>query len=241
MWIRTAWCWMYGPSKGCFAIGPSATAPLCLADRLGLLAQVGERQAQVDVGLSVSGPPATCAAKCLSRHLGVLAGLRLVPTQRPRLRQDEPPGSAVAVERPRRQAQQQVALRVVEHPVEVVASGEVDHERRRLHLFRRRGQHRPCPREVPLLEKGHRLQVDQVEVRRGEGEATVERLARLAGAAQPKESGPEHHLGLPRAGVQLPRPTHVRERLLPPPQASLDEAHSPEEARVVGGEPQPAR
>ncbi len=78
-------------------------------------------------------------------------------------------------------------------------------------------------------------------MRRGENEATVDRLARLARASQPEQSVPEQILDRRRARVLLPRPTQVRERVVPPPKLSLHGALLREEARVVGGEAEPAR
>ena len=124
--------------------------PISFPHGVCLPAQVGEHQAEEDASLrivrgclerfGVAGPP----------RIGVDACLVQIPAEVIHLRGHPAPGALIVVIGPRREAQQELLLRLVERPAEVPIVTKRGNERRGLDLCGCRANHRLCARQVAL-------------------------------------------------------------------------------------------
>src|SRR5262249_16251446 len=108
-----------GPCVSILGHGEKLDAPQALPDGLILAAQIRERETEKDAPLCVVGSCTKLLLDGLARLLGVSAHIRLIALQGTCLRQGKAPGSPVVVERARREAQEQLALPLIEHPDEI--------------------------------------------------------------------------------------------------------------------------
>ena len=130
--------------------GQERDAALSLPDRFVLSPQIRQREAEEDVALRILGSRAKLLLEGLSRLLGVGPHVRRIALQGVGLGKAEAPVASVVVERARREAQKQLALRLVENPDEVPLVRHAGHERGGLDLLRRGLDDGPCSGQISL-------------------------------------------------------------------------------------------
>src|SRR5688572_13333006 len=100
----------------------------------------------------------------LSRLLGIRAGALCISLQGVSLGETEAPRAPVVIERARRQAEQQLTLRLIENPNQIPKPSGERHERGWLDLSGRRLEHGPSLSEIPPGEVPHGLESEQLQV-----------------------------------------------------------------------------